>query len=82
VQKRAGTILSDGINTYILSFLCGFSWPQFGNLIVTLFTSLSNDDAPSKKSWTQKLERCTSQATTRMCPIHRSTHYNKNYRQK
>jgi hypothetical protein len=36
VQKWAGTILSDGINKYFLSFLCSFLWPQFGNLIVTL----------------------------------------------
>jgi hypothetical protein len=38
VRKRAGTILSDGINKYLLSFLYGFLWPQFGNLIVTLYT--------------------------------------------
>jgi hypothetical protein len=31
--------LSDGINKYFLSFLCGFLWPQFGNLIVTLCIS-------------------------------------------
>jgi hypothetical protein len=38
VQRRAGTILSDGTNKYFLSLLCGFSWPQFGNLIATLCT--------------------------------------------
>jgi hypothetical protein len=32
VPKRAGTILSNGINKYFLSFLCGFLWPQFRNL--------------------------------------------------
>jgi hypothetical protein len=36
VRKEAGTILSDGINKYFLSFLCGLLWSQFGNLIVTL----------------------------------------------
>jgi hypothetical protein len=36
VRKRAGTIWSDGINKYFLLFLCGFLWPQFRNLIVTL----------------------------------------------
>jgi hypothetical protein len=35
VRKQAGIILSDGINIF-LSFLCGFLWPQFGNLLVTL----------------------------------------------
>jgi hypothetical protein len=34
VWKGVGTILS--INKYFLSFLCGFLWPQFRNLIVTL----------------------------------------------
>jgi hypothetical protein len=33
VWGRAGVILSNGINKY---FLCGFLWPHFGNLIVTL----------------------------------------------
>jgi hypothetical protein len=36
VRKRVATILGDGINKYFLSFLCGFLWPQFGHLIVTL----------------------------------------------
>jgi hypothetical protein len=36
VRKRAGTTLSDDINKYLLLFLYGFLWPQFGNLIVTL----------------------------------------------
>jgi hypothetical protein len=34
--KEAGTTLSEGINKYCLYFLCGFLWPQFRILIVTL----------------------------------------------
>jgi hypothetical protein len=36
MRKGAGTILSNGINKYFLSFFVWFLWPQFGNLIVTL----------------------------------------------
>jgi hypothetical protein len=36
VRKRAGTILSDGINKYFYLF-CVVLWFQFGNLIVTLY---------------------------------------------
>jgi hypothetical protein len=39
VRKRAGTILNDGINKYHVSF---FLWLQFGNLIVTLYSYMSN----------------------------------------
>jgi hypothetical protein len=38
-ETGGGTILSDGINKYFLSFLCGILWPQFRNSIVTLCTS-------------------------------------------
>jgi hypothetical protein len=41
VRKRMGTILSEGVNKCFLYFLCGFLWPQFGNLIVTLCTTRS-----------------------------------------
>jgi hypothetical protein len=47
VRKQAGTILSDGINKYFLSFL----WPQFGNLIVTLCMYRIQRDATIKVSW-------------------------------
>jgi hypothetical protein len=36
VRERAGTILNDEINKCLFSFLCGFLWPPFGNLSVTL----------------------------------------------
>jgi hypothetical protein len=38
VLKRAGTILSDDINTFFIFFVW-FLWPKFGNLIVTLCTT-------------------------------------------
>jgi hypothetical protein len=40
MRKRAGTVLSDGVNKHFLSLLCGFLWHQFGNLIVTLCACL------------------------------------------
>jgi hypothetical protein len=36
IIKWAGTILSDGIKKYFLSFFYGSLWPELGNLIVTL----------------------------------------------
>jgi hypothetical protein len=37
VPERVGTILSDDINIFVI-FIVSFLWPQFGNLIVTLFS--------------------------------------------
>jgi hypothetical protein len=38
--KWVGTMFSDGSNKYFLSFLCGFLWLQFRNLIVTVYMDI------------------------------------------
>jgi hypothetical protein len=50
MPKRAETILSDGINRYFLSFVWGFLWPQFRNVILTLFICSSSVYSEYEKS--------------------------------
>jgi hypothetical protein len=68
VRKQAGTILNDGINKYCLCFLCGVLWPQFGNLIVTLYyTDVRHGESPRK--YVKKLQSFVNQCLRRIVKV-------------
>jgi hypothetical protein len=74
VQKRTGTILSDGVIKYFLSFLCRFLWPQLQNLIVKLCMFIVNAKLCHYFMMLQK----ENSAERRESFIHKRTHFSVN----